>query len=260
MPARESEALVLRTYPYREADLIVSFFTRDRGKLRGIARGVRRPKSNYGASLERLAHVRIHYFQKQTLELVRIDRAEPLSPALVMLADYPCSLALDYIAEVAEDMLPEHEPNDAYFRLVNLAVETSFKGMRAHQANGFTGVPPWMQRVLTYFALWSVKLGGWLPPLNVCLETGTAIGPQDPAWFDHLHDGLLSAGAKSAESYLLTPASRELARLMLRKSLTDLESEPWTTSTASDLRRFLNQRLENHFERRLRTLRLLNSL
>jgi DNA repair protein RecO (recombination protein O) len=122
MPARESEALVLRTYPYREADLIVSFFTRDRGKLRGIARGVRRPKSNYGASLERLAHVRIHYFQKQTLELVRIDRAEPLSPPLVMLADYPCSLALDYIAEVAEDMLPEHEPNDAYFRLVNLAV------------------------------------------------------------------------------------------------------------------------------------------
>jgi hypothetical protein len=87
-----------------------------------------------------------------------------------------------------------------------------------------------------------------------------AIGPQDPAWFDHLHDGLLSADAKSGESYLLTPASRDLARLMLRRSLADLESEPWTPSTAADLRGFLNQRLENHFERRLRSLRLLNSL
>jgi hypothetical protein len=87
-----------------------------------------------------------------------------------------------------------------------------------------------------------------------------AIGPQDPAWFDHLHDGLLSTDAKSSDSYLLTPASRELARLMLRKSLADLESEPWPPSTGSDLRRFLNQRLENHFERRLRTLRLINTL
>ena len=48
MPSRESEVLILRTYPYREADLIVSFITRDEGKLRGIARGARRPKESLG--------------------------------------------------------------------------------------------------------------------------------------------------------------------------------------------------------------------
>lgn len=261
MPARESEALVLRTYPYREADLIVSFFTRDRGKLRGIARGVRRPKSHYGAALERLAHVRITYFQKQTLDLVRIDRSEPLSPPLVMLADYPCSIALDYIAEVAEGMLPEHEPNDAYFRLAALAVETSFRGLDAHRRNGSSaGVPPWMLRILTYFALWSVKLGGWMPPLDVCLETGAVISPQDSAWFDRAHDGLLCVDSKTAESSRLSPASRELARIMLRRSLADLQNDDWTPSTGADLRLFLNQRLESHFEKRLRTVRLLNSL
>ena len=57
MPARVSEAIVLRTYPFREADLVVSFLTRDQGKLRGVARRARRPKSGFGAGLERLSHV-----------------------------------------------------------------------------------------------------------------------------------------------------------------------------------------------------------
>ena len=49
MPARVSETFVLRTYPFREADLIVSFFTRDQGKMRGVARRARRPKSPFGS-------------------------------------------------------------------------------------------------------------------------------------------------------------------------------------------------------------------
>ena len=106
MPARESEAIVLRSYPFREADLVVAFFTRDRGKLRGIARGVRRPKSRFGASLERLSRVRIAYFEKQTVELVRVDRAELTHPPLLMRAGYEISLALDYVAEVADGFFP----------------------------------------------------------------------------------------------------------------------------------------------------------
>ncbi len=59
MPARVSESLILRTYPFREADLVVSFLTRDQGKLRGVARRARRPKSGFGSSLERLSHVQV---------------------------------------------------------------------------------------------------------------------------------------------------------------------------------------------------------
>ncbi len=260
MPARESEALVLRTYPYREADLIVSFFTRDRGKLRGIARGVRRPKSRFGASLERLSHSRIGYFEKQTLDLVRIDRGELLSPPVLMQADFPTSVALDFIAEVAEDMLPEHEINDAYFRLLTLTVDAVRASLRRplppapNSAAESGGVWP----ALTYFALWSVRLGGWLPPLDVCLETGEHLPPDQPAWFDRAHDGLLSAESKSADSWLISPQSRALAREMLRKPLSDFADLRWTPSTAADLRRFLNQRLEAHFEKRIKSLQLIN--
>ncbi len=65
MPARSSESFILQTYPFREADLIVSFFTRDQGKLRGVARRARRPKSNFGSALERLSHATVSYYQKE---------------------------------------------------------------------------------------------------------------------------------------------------------------------------------------------------
>ena len=110
MPSRESEAVILRSYPYRDADLVVSFYTRDRGKLRGVATGVRRPKNKFGVSLERLAHSRVFYFQKETAELVTLQRAELLGPANLWKASYSACVVLDLIAETADQMLPDNEP------------------------------------------------------------------------------------------------------------------------------------------------------
>ena len=123
MPSRQSEAFVLRTYPYREADLIVSFLARDRGKLRGIANGVRRPKSRFGSGLERLSHVRAFYYQKETQELVKLDRCELLAPPIFLRADYAVLVALDFLTEVTEQVLPDHEPNEKFFRLLLSVVE-----------------------------------------------------------------------------------------------------------------------------------------
>jgi DNA repair protein RecO len=63
--ARISEAIVLRTYPLKEADLIVSFLTRDQGKLRGVAKRARSPKGKFGASLERLALGKMSIFSER---------------------------------------------------------------------------------------------------------------------------------------------------------------------------------------------------
>ena len=76
MPVRISETYVLRTYPFRESDLIVSFFTRDQGKLRGVARRAKRPKSSFGSGLERLSRVNLSYSQKETRELVDLNSCD----------------------------------------------------------------------------------------------------------------------------------------------------------------------------------------
>src|SRR5260221_14245679 len=102
MPARVSESFVLRTYPFQEADLIVSFFTRDQGKLRGVARRARRPKSAFGAGLERLSHVRMAYSQRENAELANLSSCEVIESGFSLESDYSRSLALDYMTEVSE--------------------------------------------------------------------------------------------------------------------------------------------------------------
>ncbi|MFZ5929185.1 MAG: DNA repair protein RecO [Acidobacteriota bacterium] len=159
MPARSSEAYVLRTYPYKEGDLIVSFFTRDQGKLRGAAKRARRLKSPYGSALERLSRVRLAYYQRENAELVRIDGAELIESQFALSASYEAGVALDYIAEVSEQLLPPAEPNERFYRLLN-AVLTDLR------ASAGEGLPAALWRAVTYFTFWAVRLSGFLPELK----------------------------------------------------------------------------------------------
>lgn len=159
MPARVSEAIILRTYPLREADLIVSFFTRDQGKLRGVAKRARRLKSSFGSGLERLSHVEMHYFQRENRELVSLDFCELTHSQFGLAGDYAADVALDYIAEVSEQLLPPAEPNEKFFRLLLVVLE-HLRNRRGE------GVWP----AVTYFSLWAVRLSGFLPALNLKQE------------------------------------------------------------------------------------------
>ena len=146
MPARVSETFVLRTYPFREADLIVSFFTRDEGKLRGVARRARRPKSPFGSGLERLSHVRMAYFQKENAELANLSGCELIESQFDLGADYARGVALDFFTETAEHLLPPHEPNEKFFRLM-VAVLAYLRSSR--RPVGGRDV---------FFSLWAVRL------------------------------------------------------------------------------------------------------
>jgi DNA repair protein RecO (recombination protein O) len=158
MPAQVSETFVLRTYPFREADLIVSFFTRDQGKLRGVARRARRPKSAFGSGLERLSQVRMAYFLRENAELANLTSCELIDSQFGLQADYTCSLALDYFTEVTDQLMPPHEPNEKYFRLLKATLEFLRSGGSVWSA-------------VDYFTVWSVRLAGVLPELRVSRET-----------------------------------------------------------------------------------------
>ena len=156
MPARSSEAFTLRTYPFGEADLIVSFFTKDEGKLRGVAKRARKPKSPFGSGLERLTLVRMDYYQRENSELARLNGCEVLSSPFSLAGDYAMSVALDYFTEVSEHLLPPNEQNEKFFRLLNAVVTQ----MRLAPTKG-----PWA--AVNYFTFWAVKLSGFLPELRV---------------------------------------------------------------------------------------------
>ncbi len=217
MPARVSEAFVLRTYPFQEGDLIVSFFTRDQGKLRGVAKRARKPKSPYGSALERLSQVRITYYQRENVELVRLENAELIQTQFGLSSSYDAGLALDYIAEVTEHLLPPSEPNERFYRLMS-AVLADLRSCPPE------ALPSSIWRAATYFAYWAVRLTGILPDLP------------------------------------LSDASRELTFEMSNTPVAELGRYPWSKKFAADLRRALNREIENHVERKLLTVPLMEAL
>ena len=154
MAAHVSETFVLRTYPFREADLIVSFFTRDLGKMRGVAHRARRPKSAFGSGLERLSHVRMSYYQKEHSELGTLSGCELIDSQFALGSDYGRGIALDFFTEATDHLLPAHEPNEKFFRLL-ASVLAYLRG----------GGEVWPS--VTYFALWAVRLSGIFPELRV---------------------------------------------------------------------------------------------
>lgn len=160
MPLHTAEAFVFRTWPLKESDKIVSFFTRDVGKVRGVARGARRPKSKYGSSLEPLSQVRVQYFARENRDLANLDHADLLQPSpQVPLAaasgNLLHSMTVAVMVEVADRMLPEHEASDAIYRLL-LSVSPALRSAPESAA--------WLP--FTYYLYWMVRLGGFLPDLE----------------------------------------------------------------------------------------------
>jgi len=215
MPLHESEAIILQSYPMGEGDRLVSFLSRGAGRMRGVAKGARRPKSRFGSTLERLSHVRIWYFERETRDLVRITQSELIESFLDVFREYESGVALAFLSEISEAVLPEHEALDAPFRLLLLAA-------RAIKKSGKAAVP------LAYFCLWTLKLAGWMPPLDSCVVCGREIG-DEPAYVAAALNGLACSKCRPASSRLLPKEALAIARKMLNaklEALLDIDLPP----------------------------------
>lgn len=245
MIQRQAEAIVLRTWTFREADLLVSFFTRDQGKVKGVARAAMKSRKRFGGALEPLTHVRASYAEKPRQELVRLDAFEILSSPLSQPVDYGRTAGLQFVAEVLEDMLQDHDPQDAIFRLTLAVLEPMQVGR------------VWMP--VTYFALWVTRLMGWMPELTHCVVCGCALRG-GAAFYHALSDGLFCENHKRPASSMLSAESLALAERVFRSPVTAFAGEEWPRSRSADLRRFVFGALERHVEHKLLAARTLARL
>lgn len=242
MALHESEAIVLRTYPMREADLLVTLFTRIEGKVRGVARSAKKSKRRFGGALEPLTYVRAFYDVRERQELARLDACEVLESPLASEVSYARAVALGHLAELLDELLPDHEANDAIFRLT-LSV--------LHVLNGRD---IWMP--VTYFDLWFTRLVGFLPELTECVVCGRNLNGSR-AYFHALSDGLMCADDKRLASSEISGESRTLAAKMFRAPVETFAGQKWPQSQAADLRKFLIQILQRHIEKKLLTAAML---
>ena len=242
MALRESEAIVLRTYPMREADLLVTFFTRIEGKVRGVARSAKKSKRRFGGALEPLTYVRAFYDVRERQELARLDSCEVLESPLASEVTYARAVALGHIAELLDELLPDHEANDAIFRLTLSVLHV------------LSGSDIWMP--VTYFDLWLTRLVGFLPELTECVVCGRNLNGSR-AYFHALSDGLMCADDKRLASSEISSESRLLAAKMFRAPVETFAGKPWTQSQGADLRKLVIQILQRHIEKKLVTAAML---
>jgi DNA repair protein RecO (recombination protein O) len=245
MPARETEAIILKTFPLGEADRLVSFLGRVSGRVRGVAAGARRVKNRYGSTLEVLSHVQIWYVEKETRELVRIQQCELLESFHKAQSNYELSTGLAVISETAELVLPDHEVAEPMFRLILLAV-------REIERTGDWALP------LSYFAFWTVRLGGWLPRFDRCSQCGTEFGIE-AAYHAPWEPGLLCEKCRRPGMKPLHLEARQLAERFTGERLDQMETQTTSSVALSELREAALNWIEHHSDRKLKTRALLET-
>src|SRR5947199_7498004 len=245
MPARETEATILKTFPLGEADRLVSFLGRSSGRVRGVAAGARRIRNRYGSTLEVLSHVQIWYVEKETRELVRIQQYELLERLHKAQSNYELRTGLAVISEAAELVLPDHEVAEPMFRLILLAV-------REIERTGDWALP------LSYFAFWTVRLGGWLPRFDRCTACRAVFG-ESAAFYDAHHAGLFCGKCRRTGMKPLHPETRAVAERFAGERLDRIAYDTAVGSRVGELRAAALAWIELNAERRLMTPELLET-
>ena len=166
MPVYTSDALILRTYKLGEADRIVVFLTRDRGKKRGVAKGARRARSRFTGGLESLTRAGVAYYERELRDLVRINYIEMQRSPLAVVARNGDASALghaEYFAELIDEWAPEGHADERLYRLGSSVIDALADGAPT-------------ERLARYFEFWLMRLQGVYPQLSSCPACG---GPYD---------------------------------------------------------------------------------
>src|ERR1700722_18448731 len=237
MPLKESEAIVLRTFPLGEGDRLVSFLDRQAGRLRGVAKGARLTKNRFGSTLEILAYVRIWYFERETRELVRINQCELIESFMDVQQDYASAVALALVSEITDSVLGEREAAEAMFRLILLTA-------RAVRANGPSPV------VIAYFCLWTARLGGWLGSLDRCTRCGRTL-LTETAFHAPGFAELFCADCRDDWMRPLSKEALSVGRIAMSGTLERLLKEKPPLGSVKEILSYALDVLEHHIEKKL---------
>ena len=212
MPLHTAEALILRTYKLGEADRIVVFLTRDRGKKRGVAKGARRQRSRFTGALEPLTEVRVAYFESERRELVGLNYAEAVRSPLALTAASGSHasastghyMLVEYVAELLDEWAQDSDADDRLYRL------------GVSMLDALTAGAP-VEPLARYFEYWLLRLQGVYPEARGTLSPA-ALGFLAAARSVAPHDvGAVVADARALRE--LEGVHRALITTHLEKSL-----------------------------------------
>ena len=237
-----TEALVLRGYKLGETSKLVVLLTRERGKLRAVARGARGARPRYQSALEPLSEVRVTLYGRQGSELLRLGNAELLHSAFrAGTSSLEAALVLSGCAELVDAFCPEGETEDKVYRLVVAVVRAAEAG----------ATPELLGR---YVEAWLLRLHGLHPQLDVCATCGAPLPSGRLAYHRPAH-GFVCEGCGPAVGPALSPAARTMLVEIFRRPPESLTGSAGTE--CRELESFHRELIAAHLERDLRSPRVI---
>ncbi|MGE3466586.1 MAG: DNA repair protein RecO [Pyrinomonadaceae bacterium] len=229
MPLFETESMVLKTYNLGDADKIVVLLTHDHGIIRGVAKGAKRLKSRFGSGLEPFSVVTASYFQKDSQELVSIQKIDIVRSNFTAASAPDFLQKFSYLSDILIMFLPPHDPNPTMYRMVRACIETAAVRPDAIQALGL------------YFEIWLLRLSGYLPDWGSCDECARAFEEGEGAGVrSNFH--LICLNCHRSSRGMLDGASRRLAASAMSLSPGDFaEAAEAATESVPALSRILRQ-------------------
>jgi len=230
--------IVLRSVKLGEADRIVTFLTEGRGKVRAVAKGVRKPKSRFGARLEPTSHLFLQLYEGRNLDVV--TQVETIDANRALREHYGCLTHAVSMLEATDQVAQEREANPALYRMLVGALRTLAENPNPLVSSAF---------------FWKLlSLEGFHPLLDACARCGDEEGPFTA--FDLEEGGVLCAGCGRFSGRRIDADTLDMVRRILGGDLRGALAEPPGPTTVATERLALTS-LEHHLERRLRSAALL---
>lgn len=210
MPTYRDEAVVLRTHKLGEADRIITFLSRDHGKIRAVAKGVRRTSSKFGARLEPFSHVDLQFAVGRSLDVVtQVESLHSYGEPLAV--DYQRWTSGQVMLETADRLVAEEgEPSLQHYRLLIGALRVLNDGT----SDGAR--PPGM--ILDSYLLRALAVAGYAPTFTDCAKCGL-VGPH--ASFSPAAGGVVCIGCRPPGSPRPAPETLALLGALLAGRWTD---------------------------------------
>ena len=249
MSSEKTLAIVLRVIDFSETSSIVTLFTQDFGKISGLAKGARRPKSPFDAALDLLALCRIVFIHKssQSLDLVTEAKLERRFRAATR--DLSRLYAGYYLVELLNGLTYENDPHPKLFQ----AAQDSLLALDGDEA---------VARVVLRFELTALRVLGHLPSLERCVECGERVVASGRVAFGQLAGGVLCRRCRVGKAQVVSVSGGVINSL---RCFADADGDVWRRTQIDrrcrgELRGVLNHYLSNLLGRRPRMHRWLGVL
>ena len=239
MSVFETEAVVLKHYPLSESSRIAVFFTREHGKLRAVAEGIKKPKNPLAGALEPFNHVRVWLWFREGKDLGQVRNAEIVGSFPGKSPDLRRIFTCSYFAEITNEIVQENQPNDALFRLLMASMKACTNGLPT-------------AALIRYFEIWALRINGFLPNFNRCAVCGK--GVVEEGFFAWIESGEARCRSCSGGTGLwMSTKSVSAIEKMMKLSPEEFMILPFNPTVMLELEKFSQRLLSFNLERQLKS-------